>query len=108
VADGFRFVIQSLNQTAKIANNLHDAQSDEKAKQPEIQQRERDLENKKSVTIVEKPVNGSLSQPAVEQEQKTKDGLRKQQKAGRVKMEITDTLHRSEKRVQPAIKKASR
>lgn len=108
VADGFRFVLQSLNHPvgATTADNLHAAQSNERAKQPDIQQKERLLKNKKPVTIVEKPVNGSLSQPAVEQEQKTKDGLRKQQKAGKVKMKITDTLHRSEKRVQPAIKKA--
>lgn len=104
VADGFRFVLQSLNQPAKTTDNLHDSKSDEKAKRPAIQHKERDPENNKPATQVEHPVNGSLSQPAVEQEQKTKDGLKHQQKAGERKIEIRDSTRRAEKREQPAMK----
>ncbi|WP_121357443.1 hypothetical protein [Flavisolibacter nicotianae] len=106
VADGFRFVLQSLNHPfdAKIANNLHATQSGEKAMQPEIQQKERRPENSKPVTQVEQPVNGRMSRPAVEQEQKTKDGLEQQQKAGKMNMQKRDTAQLAVKGEQPAMK----
>lgn len=106
VADGFRFVLQSLHPAA-VDDHLDERLPNEKKRQPVVQQKESRMEmNKPATQPRQQPVNSNPSQLPAEQKQKMADASNQQQKAGQVQSKTVDTIRRAESVKQPTKKQS--